>query len=137
MQRPLAPVNCPNCGAARAELSSEVCQVCYYPVEAPAPARAAHPRTPSDLRTGIDDLLTRARAGGVDHEAILSVLRDELAFAAELARPDRRHSVQVIDIGPHELGLREPLSGDRRASRPPRPTVTGAPLSTAPSAKPL
>lgn len=137
MQRILAPVSCPNCGAALAELSNDACQVCYYPVEAPAPSRAAQPRTPSDLRAGIDDLLTRARASGLDHEAILRVLHDELAFAAELARPDRRHSVQVIDIGPRELGLREPLSSDRRASRPPRPAVTGAPLTTASSAKSL
>jgi hypothetical protein len=75
------------------------------------------------LHAALDDLLNHARRGGLSPETILQVLQDELAFAADLARPERRHLVQILDLGPQELGLREPLGGNRRAMLPARPVV--------------
>jgi len=116
-------LTCPNCGAEWPSPTATVCQVCHYAATEVIPARAPAPRSAVELHAALDDLLNRARRGGLSPETILQVLQDELAFAADLAQPERRHLVQILDLGPQELGLREPLAGHRRATLPARPVV--------------
>ncbi|MGQ9926336.1 MAG: hypothetical protein ACUVS4_05640 [Chloroflexaceae bacterium] len=118
-------LTCPNCGAEWPSPTATVCQVCHYAATEVIPARTATtaPRSAVELHTALDDLLNRARRGGLSPETILQVLQDELAFAADLAQPERRHLVQILDLGPQELGLRESLGGNRRTTLPARPVV--------------
>ncbi len=116
-------MTCPNCGAEWSSPALATCRVCHYAPAEVAAGRAAAPRSAVDLHTALDDLLSRARRSGLSAETILQVLQDELAFAADLAQPDRRHLVQILDLGPQELGLREPSAANRRATLPARPVV--------------
>ncbi len=58
------------------------------------------------LQARLVALLTDARTSGVPAEQIVGILRDELAFEAELTAPGRRMLVQVIDLGQFEPALR-------------------------------
>jgi hypothetical protein len=67
-----------------------------------------------DLETQLRALVMSARAGGLDAEAIVRVLRDELEFAAEMGHAGRRFSVQLIDLGPQEGEILNRPVRDRR-----------------------
>jgi hypothetical protein len=58
--------------------------------------------------------MTSARASGLDTEAIVHALRDELEFAAEMGHAGRRFSVQLIDLGPQEGEILNRPVRDRR-----------------------
>lgn len=116
-------LTCPNCGAEWPSPTATVCHVCHYAPTEVLTARSSVPRSVAELHTALNDLLNHARRGGLSPESILQVLQDELAFAADLAQPERRHLVQILDLGPQELGLREPLTGNRRTTLPARPVV--------------
>lgn len=117
-------LTCPNCGAEWASPTATVCHVCHYAPAEVLTARPVAPRSAAELHAALDELLNRARRNGLSAETILKVLQDELAFAADLLEPGRRHLVQILDLGPQEVGLREPLVGNRRATLPARPVVT-------------
>jgi hypothetical protein len=67
-----------------------------------------------DLVAQLGALISSARESGVDAEAIVHALRDELEFAAEMADTGRHFSVQLIDLGPREATILHRPAHDRR-----------------------
>ncbi|HWQ12138.1 MAG TPA: hypothetical protein VNL77_05025 [Roseiflexaceae bacterium] len=66
------------------------------------------------MEVRLDALVASARASGLESAAIVQVLRDELAFAAEMGRAGHRFSVQLIDLGPSEGSAVRRPAHDRR-----------------------
>jgi hypothetical protein len=115
-------LRCPNCGteglpAPEGGVEESICKVCGYHFQ----VEAANYLTEEELTSQIAGLVARARSSGLSHERITRILRDELAFAAELTSPGRRMHVQVIDLGPAETTL---FGG----AIDPRPSLPGRPL---------
>jgi hypothetical protein len=119
-------VRCTNCGTewaleARplhlddASVSEPTCPVCQLPLSTgeTSPLRLV---STDDLETQLRALMTSARASGLDPEAIVRALRDELEFAAEMGYAGRRFSVQLIDLGPQEGEILNRPVRDRRES---------------------
>ena len=118
-------LRCTNCGTewhledapaehGRALAVPTVCPVCRLPFSsddaAPTPVGSI-----GELVTQLGALISSARDSGVDADAIVQALRDELEFAAEMREGGRHFSVQLIDLGPREGAiLRRPVH-DRRA----------------------
>lgn len=121
---------CENCGSTwtvqetgEAGVESgadDVCPVCgYTPGAAHPDAEEHHVLSVGELEQQINTLVLDARASGIYPDAIVRVLREELEFAAELAKSGRRFSVQIIDLGPQEFMA--PLSqADPRLALPRR-----------------
>jgi hypothetical protein len=72
----------------------------------------------TDLENQLDVLVRSALESGLPTDAIVDVLRGELAFAAELGHTGRRFTVQLIDLGPWEGELMQ------RPLRDPRDTAS-------------
>jgi hypothetical protein len=70
----------------------------------------------SDLEAQLGELITNARAGGLDSEAIVHALRGELQFAAEMGHTGHHFNVQLIDLGPDENEIHHRPVRDRRES---------------------
>src|SRR5689334_6914570 len=117
-------VRCTNCGTEWAlearpnhlggfPVSKPACPVCQLPLSSgeTSPLRLV---STDDLETQLRALMTSARASGLDAEAIVHVLRDELEFAAEMGHAGRRFSVQLIDLGPQEGEILNRPVRDRR-----------------------
>jgi hypothetical protein len=117
-------VRCTNCGTEwalearplrldEASVSEPTCPVCHLLVatDETSPLRLV---STDDLETQLRALMSSARASGLDAEAIVHVLRDELAFAAEMGHAGRRFSVQLIDLGPQEGEILNRPVRDRR-----------------------
>jgi hypothetical protein len=68
----------------------------------------------TDLEAKLDTLVRSAWASGLDTEMIVHVLRDELAFAAEMSHVGRRFTVQLIDLGPQDNEIVQRPVRDRR-----------------------
>ncbi len=83
---------------------ASVCHVHLTPHQSPAGEAAS--LSVDDLQVSLIALMTHARASGLLMEEIVGVLRDELAFAAELTAPGRRMLVQIMDLGQFEPALR-------------------------------
>ena len=128
-------IRCENCGTTwspqrsrsghiQAELSSPVCPVCHLSV-AESTHASAQVTSIADLEMQLDVLVRGAWASGIDTDAIVHVLRDELALAAEMRHTGRRIAIQIIDLGPQERELlqrpmrdqREMLANRRREQR--------------------
>lgn len=98
-------LRCVNCGSSLgmppAGATVVRCPVCQLdnPLFVAPPSS---PLTAELLARGLEALVTRARASGVSGETIVSVLRDELEFAAELANGGRQLHIQILDLGPAE-----------------------------------
>ena len=103
-------VRCTNCGTewtledrpihlAGASVSEPTCPVCHLPLST-GETSPLHLVSTGDLETQLRALMTSARASGLDSEAIVHALRDELEFAAEMGYAGRRFFVQLIDLGP-------------------------------------
>jgi hypothetical protein len=96
--------SCTNCGTewndeiGGLQRAREFCPVCHLRLTGSSDTTPSNDDFTSQLRRLIED----ARADGIGVERLEAILRDELAFVAELAHPDRRYYVQVIDIGPSE-----------------------------------
>jgi hypothetical protein len=63
-------------------------------------------------------LIRNAWASGLDAEAIVQVLREELVFAAERGHVGRQFAVQLIDLGPQENAVLQRPLRDRREFSP-------------------
>jgi hypothetical protein len=123
-------VRCANCGtewsperatpaSGRAALDNPVCPICHLSV-AESASSVLTIESVAALESQLDALVRGAWASGLDSEAIVHVLREELAFAAEMGHAGRRFAVQLIDLGPQECELmRRPLR-DRRDLLPNR-----------------
>ena len=119
-------VRCTNCGTewaleARsihlggASVSKTICPVCHLPLSTSETSPLDMMST-DDLVTQLRTLISSARASGLDAEAIVQALRDELEFAAEMGHVGRRFSVQLIDLGPQEGEILNRPVRDRRES---------------------
>jgi hypothetical protein len=100
-------LSCANCGLewrpeapARSD-ATVACPVCSFPYLS-HPAAAPAVASIGDLEAAIGALVSDARAVGLDADAIVAVLRNELEFSAELAHAGRRFFVQLLDLGPQE-----------------------------------
>ncbi|HWQ12140.1 MAG TPA: hypothetical protein VNL77_05035 [Roseiflexaceae bacterium] len=104
-------LQCPNCGhtwsqnerpkGGAQQPAGAVCPVCQFRLALTAPA-AVPALSVDELESQLSTLIDEARASGVASDAIVDILRDELAFALELAHPGRRMYIQIIDLGPQE-----------------------------------
>lgn len=96
-------LRCANCGtewvpsALQNGADAASCPVCHYTAE--VHALVPDIRSREDFEQQLSALVTAAWSGGVESEQILHMLRDELAFAAELANAGHQFSVQLIDLG--------------------------------------
>lgn len=122
MDRTGSYLRCPNCGTTFQpddSLPSESrsrramayrCPVCQYEVA------ATRERLVSVEALGADvsSLVERARVSGVAPDEIVRILRDELAFMAEMANQGRRLHVEIIDLGPHDNEVPALLNEDGR-----------------------
>lgn len=96
-------LRCANCGtewspdATRSGADAATCPVCSYTAEVHALVPDIHSR--EDFEQQLSALVTAAWAGGIDTEQIVHLLRNELAFAAELAHAGHQFSVQLVDLG--------------------------------------
>ena len=117
-------IRCANCGtmwSPQGSLSSydsgarfgTVCPVCHLDVAESAPA-VAQVTSIAELEAQLDVLVRGAWANGIDTDAIVHVLRDELALAAEMRHTGRRIAVQIIDLGPQERELVQRPMRDQR-----------------------
>jgi len=112
---------CSNCGTTwtpparmSGQSSAPACPVCQLPLLA-SDAPLKRPLSADSLASQLSALITSARAGGLDADAIVQALRDELEFAAEMAHAGRHFCVQLIDLGPQEHGILQRPVRDRRA----------------------
>lgn len=104
-------LRCPHCGAewrpttpATGEAIS--CPVCLRHFEAPGVLETRKPFSVRDFAEQISALINRARTEGLSSDVITDVLRDELAYNAELANPSHAFHVQIVDLGPAEGATR-------------------------------
>jgi hypothetical protein len=117
-------VRCTNCGTewtpaprvldqGGASTGADACPVCHLPLSTSdtAPTDAV---SVDDLANQLGEFIAEARASGLDADAIVQVLRDELEFAAEMAHTGRRFFVQLIDLGPQESTIVQRPVRDRR-----------------------
>jgi len=96
-------LRCANCGTTldlpapgEPGVTCPVCQL-FNAVSASAPA----PELSIDMfEARLGDLVSQARVSGLQLDAIVHVLRDELEFTAELASGGRDLCVQILDLGP-------------------------------------
>jgi hypothetical protein len=98
---------CPNCGAEwRPTIPTTgadiTCPVCFYHFEATAVGQQRAPFSVREFAEQISALINRARTEGLSNDVITKVLRDELAYNAELANPSHTFHVQIVDLGPAE-----------------------------------
>ncbi len=104
-------LRCPHCGAewrpttpvTGREIS---CPVCLHRFEAPDVLEERHSFSVRDFAEQISALINRARTEGLSSDVITNVLRDELAYNAELANPSHTFHVQIVDLGPAEGAIR-------------------------------
>ena len=117
-------VRCTNCGTewalearsmhlGTASVSKTTCPVCQLPLSMSEMSPQDMLST-DDLEARLRALMTSARASGLNAEAIVHALRDELEFAAEMGHVGRRFSVQLIDLGPQEGEILNRPVRDRR-----------------------
>ena len=109
MDRASIRIHCLSCGIefrsleqtqVRNEPSRYDCPTCHY--QTVAPSNLSNPAlSPSDFQRRLSALV-QAAWGSVLPTEIVSIVRDELEFVAELAHTGRRVYVQIIDLGPHE-----------------------------------
>lgn len=117
-------LHCPNCGVNFTSTdTSETsalgttgcrCPVCHLRF---TPATSEnHPGLASaeDFESCLSSLVELARTSGLGGDEILQVLRDELAFTAELANRGRHVCVQVIDLGPQDERAENSATRDGR-----------------------
>jgi DNA-directed RNA polymerase subunit RPC12/RpoP len=98
---------CPNCGAEwrpTTPITGDyiTCPVCFYRFEATAVGQKRAPFSVREFAEQISALIHRARTEGLSNDVITKVLRDELAYNAELANPSHTFHVQIVDLGPAE-----------------------------------
>lgn len=105
-------MRCPDCGAewrptttvaASADIS---CPVCLHRLKAPDALETHKAFSVRDFAEQISALINRARTEGLSSDVITKVLRDELAYNAELANPSHTFHVQIVDLGPTEGAIR-------------------------------
>ena len=101
---------CPNCGskfkseestqAAIGKLGKEyVCPVCEFSPVYTIKGLVPGPTELIDFEQSIRQILIKARAGGLSNRDIISVLKNELEFAAETGEAGHSFLVQLIDLG--------------------------------------
>ena len=115
---------CPNCGAKispgdPAETRSDGpaggrCPVCQMSMTPSEPVSSSQLASAEDLGSRLSSLLELARVSGLAPDDIVQVLRDELAFTAELAHQGRQVFVQIIDLGPQQGMAADPAAPDGR-----------------------
>lgn len=122
MDRSGSYLRCPNCGTTfqpEDSLPSDPrspramayrCPICQYEIV------AMRERTISVEALGADvsSLVERARVSGISADEIVRILRDELAFMAEMANQGRRLCVEIIDLGPHDNEVPAPRNDNGR-----------------------
>lgn len=113
MDRQARMHRCPNCGTrfGREEFTRSgpgedaghyICPTCDFHVTDNAPVPRDTALTGDELQARLASLLTSARIRGVSSQTIVCILRDELAFEAELNAPGHRILVQIFDLGQFE-----------------------------------
>ena len=96
-------LRCANCGtewspdATRAGADASACPVCHYTSEVHALVPSIESR--EEFERQLSELVSAAWASGIDSEQIVHLLRDELAFAAEMAHSGHQFTIQLIDLG--------------------------------------
>jgi len=100
-------LRCPNCGTEWRPTPSTIgaatsCPVCFHPIEPPTAPETHESFSVRDFAEQISALINRARTEGLSSDVITKVLRDELAYNAELANPSHTFHVQIVDLGPAE-----------------------------------
>ncbi|MCS6938249.1 MAG: hypothetical protein RMJ55_06540 [Roseiflexaceae bacterium] len=104
-------LRCPNCGAEWRPTTMATgvkisCPVCFHYFEQPDALETRKPFSVRDFAEQISALINRARTEGLSSDVITKVLRDELAYNAELANPSHIFHVQIVDLGPAEGATR-------------------------------
>lgn len=118
----LRRVWCTNCGTdwtventteSQTQAAEASCPVCHLPIPISyvPPTRAL---SVSDLEAQLGDLIADARASGLESEAILHALLNELQFAAEMDHVGHHFNVQLIDLGPDQSHVHQRPIRDRR-----------------------
>jgi DNA-directed RNA polymerase subunit RPC12/RpoP len=104
-------LRCPNCGTqwrpTTLTTGGEIsCPVCLHRFETPDVQERRTSFSVRDFAEQISALINRARIEGLSSDVITDVLRDELAYNAELANPSHTFHVQIVDLGPAEGAIR-------------------------------
>jgi hypothetical protein len=106
-------LSCTNCGSSFETFDSPriikgdngneyTCPVCaFYPNRAGVSTEQSLTAI-TDFEQFIRQTLIQARASGVQDSEIISVLKSELEFAAEIGGMGHSFLVQLIDLGSHE-----------------------------------
>jgi hypothetical protein len=99
-------VVCDNCGTSLSFPDDTTvvvtCPICQLPYQSGA-VQGAPLLTMDTFELQLGALLTQARRDGLPPDEIMRVLREELAFTAELAHSGHHFLVQLVDLGPQEL----------------------------------
>lgn len=116
-------LRCPNCGATSRSEDAPTsdardrrgattrCPVCEFEFASQVKDRLI---SVDDFGSNVNALIERARSSGVPADDIVRVLRDELAFSAEMANRGRRLCVEIIDLGPQNDDVLHPAENDGR-----------------------
>lgn len=107
------PIADRSAAAEDAEFISATCPVCGSPISVDTPP-SQRQMTVSDLEGQLSALINCARAAGVDDVAIVHALSSELEFAAEMHHLGHQFTVQLVDLGLHQLDLQYRPTQDRR-----------------------
>ncbi len=104
-------LRCPNCGAewrptALATSGEISCPVCLHRFATSDVLETRRSFSVRDFAEQISALINRARTEGLSSDVITDVLRDELAYNAELDNPSHTFHVQIVDLGPAEGAIR-------------------------------
>lgn len=104
-------LQCPNCGAEWRPTTPVTgtdisCPVCLHRLKVPDTLETRTSFSVRDFAEQISALINRARTEGLSSDVITNVLRDELAYNAELANPSHTFHVQIVDLGPTEGTIR-------------------------------
>ncbi len=120
-------IQCPNCGTEFAPApfgngsngpsTMYECPVCHFHVSAAPQAEKPARLSLDEWETRLSTLAAEALNNGLRLEDLVDVLRSELAFAAEMAHPGRRLSIQIIDLGPEETEIVQRPVHDPKATQ--------------------
>lgn len=116
-------VQCQNCGTEFAVVAPPAvyykepgyqCPTCHFYQVIQHSPEVLNIHSQDELEDQLSTFIEQARMNGWKGEDIVSALRRELEFAAELAHPGRRLYVQLIDLGAQDSEPRAQFTPDQR-----------------------